>query len=166
MRPATHGNPSISGGLGAMMHDAPPPEFSRITGAELRAKYSRLRDEFNRLDARVDGAKLCSEVLADLHHLADSAPDTVTLAEAAELTGRTADHLGRMIRRNQLPNVGRKHAPRIPRDALTALGVKGVSSDHASSTVQVAPEDSATYNVQADARSLMRRRALGGTHGA
>jgi len=46
------------------------------------------------------------------------AGDTVTLEEAAILSGYSADHLGRMIRQGQLENVGRKHAPRIRRGDL------------------------------------------------
>jgi hypothetical protein len=37
----------------------------------------------------------------------------LSLVEAAERSGYTADHLGRLVRSGKIPNVGRKNAPRI-----------------------------------------------------
>lgn len=39
--------------------------------------------------------------------------EAVTLAEAARLSGYTADALGRMVRTGALRNLGRPHAPRV-----------------------------------------------------
>ncbi len=41
----------------------------------------------------------------------------LNLKEAAQLSGYTADHLGRMVRDGEIPNAGRSNAPKIqPRD--------------------------------------------------
>src|SRR6059036_510536 len=44
--------------------------------------------------------------------------ETLTLVEAAALSGYSADHLGHLVRHGQLRNVGRKNAPRIRRADL------------------------------------------------
>jgi hypothetical protein len=44
--------------------------------------------------------------------------DTLTLVEAAALSGFTADHLGWLVKEGKLANYGRKGAPRIRRADL------------------------------------------------
>ena len=44
--------------------------------------------------------------------------DALTLVEAAALCGYSADHLGNLVRNGKIPNVGRKHAPRVRRADL------------------------------------------------
>jgi hypothetical protein len=44
--------------------------------------------------------------------------ETLTLVEAAALSGYSADHLGHLIRHGQLRNCGRKNAPRVRRADL------------------------------------------------
>ncbi len=39
--------------------------------------------------------------------------ETLSLTEAAAISGYTADHLGSLIRQGKLPNAGRPNAPRI-----------------------------------------------------
>lgn len=39
--------------------------------------------------------------------------ETVNLTDAARVSGYSADWLGQMIRAGEIPNAGRKHAPRI-----------------------------------------------------
>ena len=41
--------------------------------------------------------------------------DALTLVEAAALCGYSADHIGSLIRKGKIPNMGRRHAPRIRR---------------------------------------------------
>ena len=41
--------------------------------------------------------------------------ETLTLVEAAGVSGYTSDHLGSLIRGGKIPNYGRKHAPRVRR---------------------------------------------------
>jgi len=86
---------------------------------DLQRKWRGRRDEFARLQAAVNGATLCDELLADLEEaiLANS-DELLTLSEAARLSGYTADHLGRLVRDGKIANAGRPHAPRIRRGAL------------------------------------------------
>ena len=42
----------------------------------------------------------------------------LTLQEAADLSGYSADHLGRLVREGKIPNAGRPKAPRIARRDL------------------------------------------------
>ena len=42
----------------------------------------------------------------------------LTLHEAAELSGYSTDHLGRLVREGKIPNAGRPKAPRIARRDL------------------------------------------------
>ncbi len=44
--------------------------------------------------------------------------ETLTLTEAARLSGLTPGYLGDLIRAGKLPNAGRKHAPRLRRSDL------------------------------------------------
>lgn len=44
--------------------------------------------------------------------------DLLTLTEAARVSGYSADHLGRLLKRGSIPNAGRAHAPRIRRADL------------------------------------------------
>jgi hypothetical protein len=139
-----------------------------MTIDELRRQWVLRREEWARLGIRVDGAKLADEILLALDQLGEAEPRSVSLKEASEITGRTADHLGRMIRKRQLPNVGRKHAPRIPVEALEQLGRKAVPRESATTGdgLPMAAAESLPYNPTADARSLLRRRAHGGSNGA
>ena len=43
---------------------------------------------------------------------------SLTLTEAAEASGYSADHLGRLVRSSKIPNAGRKGSPRIARQHL------------------------------------------------
>ena len=46
------------------------------------------------------------------------AEHVLTLAEAARESGLSPDHIGRLIREQRLPNVGRRGAPRVRRGDL------------------------------------------------
>lgn len=43
------------------------------------------------------------------------ASETLSLVDAARASGYSADHLGRLVREEKIPNVGRANAPRIRR---------------------------------------------------
>ncbi len=43
---------------------------------------------------------------------------TLTLVEAAEVSGYTADHIGSLVRRGKIANYGRPNAPRVRRADL------------------------------------------------
>lgn len=68
-------------------------------------------------DGTATAIERCAEELeAALAHGDD---ELLTLTQAAELTGYTADHLGRQIRAGKLTNRGRKNTPRVRRGDLT-----------------------------------------------
>ena len=46
------------------------------------------------------------------------ADETLTLTEAAAISGYSPDHLGWLVKHGKLPNYGRKHAPRVRRGDL------------------------------------------------
>jgi len=55
----------------------------------------------------------------DLERILTSLGDTpLTLQEAAEESGYSADHLGRLVREGSIPNSGRHGSPRIARRDL------------------------------------------------
>jgi len=86
---------------------------------ELRMKWRTKRNEFARLRASVDGATLCDELLADLDSAIRAGDDELlTLEEASQISGYSADHLGRLVREGKISNAGRPGAPRIRRAAL------------------------------------------------
>lgn len=60
-----------------------------------------------------------NEVADDLEKaLKEQAAELLTLNEAAEASGFSADHLGVLIRQGKLANLGRKHSPRVRRPDL------------------------------------------------
>ena len=60
--------------------------------------------------------------------LAEDSQAPLTLSEAAEASGYSADHLGRMVRQGKIPNAGRRGAPRIRRADLH--GRPGLARQH------------------------------------
>lgn len=72
----------------------------------------------------------------------------LTLAEAANVTGYSTDHLGRLVRQGKVPNAGTKYRPRLRRGDLPwRPGQQPIATPSA-----------ATYDPTADARTLASRR--------
>jgi hypothetical protein len=114
---------------------------------EVFDRWVTRRDELRRLNAIVDGATLCEEVLLDLEKLVvASSSETLTLAEAAARSGYSRDHLSRLVRRGKLTNVGRKHRPRL------------LAGELPSRPRELAAQGTASYDPNTDARSLRVRR--------
>jgi hypothetical protein len=109
------------------------------------------RDEFQRLGALVRGDALCDQVLNDLAavHVHHGDP-LLTLTEAADRSGYSIDHLGRLIRDGTIPNAGRPGAPRIRRGDLPQKP-----------GTRVAAHSQVAYDAGADARKLVSRRKGG-----
>jgi hypothetical protein len=62
--------------------------------------------------------------------LEEGAKEALTLTEAADESGYSADHLGRLVRDGKIPNAGRPGAPRIARRSLPAkAGVPSVATE-------------------------------------
>ena len=72
--------------------------------------------------------------------------ETLTLRDAAHISGFSADHLGRLVREGKIPNVGRAHAPRVRR------------SDLPRKSPRLSSASDAGYDADADVRSLLSRR--------
>lgn len=106
------------------------------------------RDEFARLAAHVDGARIVDEFVADLQALEnENADQLLSLNRASELSGYSAEHLARLIRAGTLPNAGRRNKPLI---RLRDLPRKPKSK--LDKTLNIA------YDPIADARDLLSRR--------
>ena len=100
------------------------------------------------LHGQVDGAALVREIVSSIRSIRDtSLEEPLSLAEAARLSGYTADHIGRVVREGKLPNVGRKNAPRVRARDLPALR-----------NAKLAAPSSTVYDPATDARSLRVRR--------
>lgn len=91
-----------------------------ITGA-LRDITARWKEDADRM--KIYGAEAQATALlraADdvLQALATVEDDALNLADAARESGYSAEHLGRLVRRGEIPNAGRPNAPRIRRADL------------------------------------------------
>ena len=87
--------------------------------SEFVAKWAAEGEVLGRRRAQVDGAGLRREVLADFADVMEAdAGDVLNLREAAEESGYSADHLGRLVREGKVPNAGRPNAPKIRRADL------------------------------------------------
>lgn len=118
-----------------------------MTVAELIARWEARCIELRELRATVDGATICEQAIADLRSLSTlQASEVLGLRTAAERSGYSVEHLGRLIRTGKLKNVGRKHAPRLRAQDLPRR------------VQQVAATQSAAYDSASDARSLRSRR--------
>lgn len=66
-----------------------------------------------------NSARLWQLAAAELEHaLKALGEETLSLVEAARVSGYTADHLGHLIKTGKLPNAGRRNASRIRRADL------------------------------------------------
>jgi hypothetical protein len=114
---------------------------------EVEERWLKRRDEFRRLRVSVDGAALCDEVIADLDRLREERDgQTLTLSDAAILSGYSREHLARLVRSGKLANAGRKHSPRV------------MAADLPKRPPSIASRVSGSYDPATDARSLRVRR--------
>jgi hypothetical protein len=90
-----------------------------MTHNEFRTNWGKQRDDFARYGAQVDGAALIDRMLSDLEEATTDHHDVVlNLTDAAAECGYHAESLGRMVRNGEIPNYGRKGAPRVKRGDL------------------------------------------------
>ena len=83
---------------------------------ELRSELQRRRNALKRLGAQVDGTALLDEFISLVSRTdlpAPRAEPLLTLTAAATASGVSADHLGRLVRKGDVPNHGRRRAPRV-----------------------------------------------------
>ena len=98
-----------------------------MTLLALIARWRGRQDEWSRLGAAVDGAKVAAEIVGDLEALHRAQLSVaVTLREASLIGGYSLDHLQRLVAGGQLENVGRKGRPRIRRDDVPVKPGRGL----------------------------------------
>lgn len=123
------------------MRDAPQPLAPVLASlpAMWRARAAQLR-QWAAADSAARALELAADELEDA--LRSEADAVLTLEQAADESGYSADHLGRLIRSGEIPNAGRPHAPRIrrgelPRKAgtLRSAPVLGISRAHIARSV-------------------------------
>jgi|SRR5580704_2149062 hypothetical protein len=115
------------------------------TASELLDRWTARKNEYARVHATVDAAKLLAEVLSDIEQVvALQANAVLTLETAAARSGYSKDHLARLIREGKIPNAGRRGAPRIRTVDLPARGQD--------TSLPVAVRGRALYDALTDAR--------------
>jgi hypothetical protein len=99
------------------------------------------------IGAQADAAALTRSIVASLRDIRRAFLERrLTLIEAAERTGYTPDHIGRLVRTGRLRNVGRKNAPRVLAGDLQEL------------RSNIASTPRTMYDTETDARSLVSAR--------
>src|SRR5690606_4895002 len=105
----------------------PPPEraydprnHETMRISELSAEWRALAEQQRRLGAEPQARTLeyCADALWSLLRANDD--ELLSLQQAADESGYTPDHLGRLIREGKVPNAGRKARPMIRRSDLPA----------------------------------------------
>jgi hypothetical protein len=90
-----------------------------VTADDFRAKWRHEADAMRHRNAIVEGAALCEEMLDDFEAVVVGEADAVlNLQQAAAESGYSADYLGTLVRKGEIPNAGRPNAPRIRRREL------------------------------------------------
>ncbi len=86
--------------------------------ADLPPSWFQLAEQQEKLGAPAQACTLrfCAGELE--RALEDHRGETLNLQQAAEESGYSADHLGRLVREGTIPNAGRHGAPRIARRDL------------------------------------------------
>ena len=122
-----------------------------MTATEILTRWKRRREEGGRFDSRVHGSRLCDEVLADLEAIQKIGQDELLgLRDAAQHSGYSREHLGRLIRDGKIPNAGTRGAPRIRRGDLPRKPARSLAETRPNA-----------YDPVADARKLGSRRRGG-----
>lgn len=73
--------------------------------------------------------------------LRSTSDETLSLVEAARLSGYSPDHLGSLVREGKLHNSGRKNAPRIKRSDLPIKNTEHAIRPKPTRTQRTQPED-------------------------
>ncbi|MEO6865029.1 MAG: hypothetical protein ABI229_06235 [Gemmatimonadaceae bacterium] len=85
-----------------------------MTNDELHRRWESRRDDYARVGAHVDGALIVQEFLRDVDAVEGAfGQQLLRIRDAAEIGGYSVRHLGRLIKRGQIPNAGRPNAPLI-----------------------------------------------------
>jgi len=97
-----------------------PPERPRPQSrAELIAKWRANAEALRAVEAQVSGSALCEQFIADLNGIEVESPDeSLTLAQAAAVSGYSPAHLRRLASRGVISASRRGRAWRIARSSL------------------------------------------------
>lgn len=89
-----------------------------LSPGDLPARW-RERAQFLSDFGDANSARLWQTAAAELDEaLRTLGEETLTLVEAAAVSGYTADHLGSLVRKGKIPSYGQKNAPRVRRSDL------------------------------------------------
>ena len=91
---------------------------TRMRISELTDEWRSLAEQQRRLGAEPQARTLeyCADALGSVLRANDD--ERLSLQQAADESGYTVDHLGRLIREGRIPNAGRKARPLIRRSDL------------------------------------------------
>ncbi len=126
--------------------------------ADLTAMFATLRQDAARLrrygaEAQATAIEATLAQLEATNRVAEEEP--LTLQNAAQRSGYSVDHLGRLVRDGDIPNAGRPGAPRIlARDLPSRPGVRSAGG----TSLPLPRHEAAGYDPNADARALRSRR--------
>lgn len=125
---------------------------SELSRPALMARWRAAAAQLKRWGAQVDPVRLVEDILEDIEAVFDAETnDLLNLTEAAEESGYSADHLGRLLRDGIILNRGRKNAPRIRRADLPRKRVAPLRSpSRANSFVGATPRQIARAVVTSD----------------
>jgi hypothetical protein len=95
-----------------------PRLHDRIRPADLAMRWRSKAEDLRRLAAEAQAVTLehCADELEEALRETEAVP--LNLQQAAEQSGYSPDHLGRLIREGKIPNAGRSGAPKILRRDL------------------------------------------------
>jgi hypothetical protein len=86
----------------------------RMTRDEILDRWRARQAEWTTFDVSLSGAKIAAEVLKEMQELLDAdGSEAIGLTEAAERSSYSADHIGRLVRDGNIPNLGRPKAPLV-----------------------------------------------------
>jgi hypothetical protein len=98
----------------------PTHETPALTPQALLEKWESRRAQYAYEGSLVVAERVVAEMLADLRATLESEQNgLVSLLEASRLTGYHPDTLGRRVKRGELQNYGRRHAPKVRVGDLT-----------------------------------------------
>jgi len=85
-----------------------------MTRDALMTAWARRAEEYRAVNAQVDGGRILMQCLSEMEGVFRAeGSEVLSLGEAARISGYSTDHLGRLVRLGTLPNVGRRHRPRV-----------------------------------------------------
>lgn len=150
--PARDDSPSV-GALGGETFAAAP-----ATADEFRGWLIGFTDLLAASGALVDPSKVGALVVAQFDAFIRAEGDQVlNLAQAAQATGLSTDHLARLVRTGQIANAGRRGKPAVSKRDLPRRERRG-RTINVDALPSIAAGRRAAYDAASDARSLGSRK--------